>query len=125
MKQFLLNKLIAQYGDRFHHGDVLFHYEEDTNPDALTNAWLENRTSYIYKVCILVSIDANKCDWAHIAIGYQRAEGAEPVLLGTFFFPQGENDDINRVLYRAMKMLEHVHPVFYPILNKEENELYF
>lgn len=93
-------------------GSYFWIYKEDANQDALTDEWLENRTSYIYKVGVLCAIDSNKCDFVHIAIGTQRDQNSTPELKGSFYFDEGENDDMGRVIKRAIQCLELIHPVF-------------
>jgi hypothetical protein len=91
-------------------------YREDINLDALSDAWLEKRTSYIYKVGVLTAIDANKCDWVCIVIGMQRDKDSEVTVIGVLDFIDGENDDISRVIKRSITMLQYMHPVFDEIL---------
>ena len=88
-------------------------YWEHTNEDALTDAWLRNRTSYIWRVGVLGQWDSNKCDYAYAVIGYERQPGQIQVL-GHIAFPEGENDDIGRVLQRALGCLSAIHPAFDP-----------
>lgn len=87
-------------------------YSENVNPDALTEDWLKSRTSYIYKVGVLAAIDANKCDWACIAIGTQREENSPVQVIGVLRFNEGENDDMGRVIKRATQLLSGIHPAF-------------
>lgn len=87
-------------------------YKESINKDALTEAWLENRTSYIWKVGVLTLIDNNKADFIHVAIGTQRMPQASPVVVGYFHFKEGENDDPTRVIERAVNLLADMHPEF-------------
>lgn len=89
-------------------------YQESVSPDALTSAWLDNRTSYIWKVGVLTVIDSNKCDWVHLVVGMQRDDKSDPIIIGELYFPQGENDDIARVLQRTIELLKPIHPVFDP-----------
>ena len=87
-------------------------YAESVNPFAIDgDKWLEARTSYIWKVGVLAQWDSNKCDYAYIVIGYEREPGQMQVL-GHLYFPQGENDDIGRVLGRAIDVAASIHPVF-------------
>lgn len=107
---------LAEYG--------VIEYREDLNPDALTDAWLKNETSYIYKVGVLSLIDANKCDWIHLVIGIQRGKDSRVEIIGKLSFTDGENDDPGRVLKRAMRLLYDTHPVFeelfWSILNRQQ-----
>ena len=115
MEEFLKEKLRSSYDiyeDEEEGYGAFWKYSEDVNEDALTNAWLDNRTSFIYKVGVLCAIDSNKCDFAYIAIGVQRKDFYEPELKGIFCFDEGENDDIARVLKRAMNLLPDMHCVF-------------
>lgn len=110
MKKFLKKhlKTISKLDDKY----TSWEYSEDVNLDALSDEWLENRTSFIYKVGVLCAIDSNKCDWVHIAIGTQRSKDSEMEIKGTFYFNEGENDDMGRVIDRAFKLLQHIHPAF-------------
>lgn len=87
-------------------------YHEDVNPDALTDAWLDNGTSYIYKVGTLAIIDWNKADYVRVVIGILRDERRLPEVVGEFYFHDGENMDIGRVIKRAVGCLQLGHPVF-------------
>ncbi len=89
-------------------------YREDKNNDALTNEWLEQGTSWVYKVGVITVIDANKCDWVYFAVGIQKYKDSNVDVIGHFGFANGENDDIGRVLERAMELLKSIHPVFEP-----------
>ena len=112
MEQFLKDHLnsISQFD--FNEDWTSYEYSEDLNIDALSDDWLEKRTSYIYKVAVLCAIDANKCDWVHIAIGVQRDKDSEMEVKGVFYFDQGENDDMARVIDRAFKLIQYSHPAF-------------
>lgn len=93
-------------------GGYFWKYSEDINPDALTEDWLEKRTSYIWKVAVLTAVDSNKLDFTHVAIGVQRDDKNLPELKGTFYFDEGENDDMGRVIHRAVSLLENMHNIF-------------
>lgn len=110
MEQFLKNHLMSL--TEIDQSWTVWKYSEDVNPDALSDDWLKNETSYIHKVATLCAIDANKCDWVYIVIGVQRTEGSNMKVKGMFYFDEGENDDIGRVIERAMRMLKMAHPVF-------------
>ena len=91
------------------------HYSENVNDDAISgDDWLENRTSYIWKVGVLSVIDGKKCDWAHLFIGHLRDDQSEPEFIGVLYWQDGENDDIGRCLRRYLKCLDDSrhHPVF-------------
>ena len=92
--------------------DAYWQYSEDVNNDALSDAWLENSTSYIYKIGIVAAIDSNKCDWVYVAIGMQRTEHSSPIVIGTLHFKEGENDDMGRTIKRASTLLAYLHPAF-------------
>ena len=111
MKKFLKSELLKKIGNPEYYS---FDYSENKNNDALTDAWLDNRTSYIYKVAVMTAIDSNKCDFAHVVIGTQRGENSVPELKGYFYFGGGENDDMGRVIERAFKLLQYIHPSFEP-----------
>ena len=110
MEQYLKEQLkgISEFDDDW----TNWQYSEDVNEDALTDAWLDNRTSYIYKVGVMCAIDSNKCDWVHVAIGVQRSENSDMELKGVFHFNEGENDDMGRVVDRAFKLMQYTHPAF-------------
>lgn len=87
-------------------------YQENVNPDALDrDAWLDNNTSYIWKVGVLSQIDSNKCDYVRLFIGHERAPGRFD-FIGMLHWAGGENDDIGRSLGRYLKAAGAVHPVF-------------
>lgn len=111
MEEFLRNEILKKVDDPQYY---FFRYAENVNNDALSDKWLENRISYIYKVAVLTAIDKDKCDYAHVVIGTQRADRSEPELKGYFYFSEGENDDIGRVIERAFDLLKSIHPVFEP-----------
>lgn len=111
MRDFLLTESAIAFPDlNIARGDV--HYTEDINPDALTDAWLDRGTSYIWKVGALSITDSNKCDWIYVAFGVQRGEHSRPELKGAMYFDDGENDDPGRVIRRAIECLSWQHPVF-------------
>lgn len=87
-------------------------FQEDENEDALTDAWLDNETSYIFKVCVMTAIDANKCDWAYVAIGTKRHENSNLEIKGILKFDEGENDDMGEVIARSLSVLKTMHPAF-------------
>ena len=107
LKQELLKKIEAEEY-------YAFDYNENVNQDALTEEWLENNTSYIYKVGVMTAVDNNKCDFAHIAIATQRCDKSNPELKGYFHFNKGENDDMGLVLERAFELIKWMHPAFEP-----------
>lgn len=109
MEKFLKDELLKKIDDpRYYY----FTYEENINNDVLDDTWLDKRTSYIYKVAVMTAIDKNKCDFAHIVIGVQRGQFPSQELKGYFYFKQGENDDMGRVIERAVKLLKDIHPAF-------------
>jgi hypothetical protein len=115
MKEILINHLCERYPQFKEYegeGHYFTHYIEDVNEDALTDEWLNKGTSYIYKVGVFAAIDSNKCDYLHIVIGTQRDDVSTPEIKGYFYFSEGENDDVARVMSRAMRCLERMHPVF-------------
>ena len=78
-------------------------YRESANPDALSDDWLENRTTYIYKVGVYIVHDDNKMDWLYAFYGYQRYEKGGFQFLGYLNFPRGENDDMERTFGTIFK----------------------
>lgn len=86
-------------------------YYEHVNDDALSDAWLERGTSYIWKVGVLAQIDSNKCDHVHLLIGHEREPGHYQ-FVGMLFWVGGENDDIGRCLQRYLNCASMLHPVF-------------
>lgn len=88
-------------------------YDYHINPDAINgDDWLNNGTSYIWKVGVLVLTDRNKCDWVNVLVGVQRSPEETPYLIGKLNFPEGENDDCGRVLSRAMNLIKYTYPIF-------------
>ena len=86
-------------------------YAENENPDALTDDWLENETSYIWKVGVLAQTDSNKCDWARLFIGHEREPG-QCEFIGMLYWQGGENDDINRSLRRYIDVASQASYLF-------------
>lgn len=87
-------------------------YREDTNAAALDgNRWLDEGTSYIWRVGVLAQIDSNKADHVHALIGHERAPGRFEIV-GRLSWADGENDDIGRCLDRARRLMSDLHPVF-------------
>lgn len=107
LKDFLMQQ-IGREDEQYYY----FVYNENNNRDALSDLWLENNTSYIYKVGILAAIDRNKCDFVKIAIASQRSEKSQAKIIGFFDFDNGENDDIGRTIDRAVKLIQWTHPAF-------------
>jgi len=88
-------------------------YAEQINPDALTDKWLQRRTSYIWKVGVLAQTDSNKTDYARLFIGHERTPG-QPEFIGVLYWHDGENDDIGRCLPRYVACAQMLsHPVFH------------
>lgn len=91
-------------------------YSEDENADAINgDAWLERRTSYIWKVGALGVVDGDKADWVRLYIGHQRSPRLGPEFIGELYWRDGENDDVGRCLRRYIKTLDayNVHTVFH------------
>lgn len=88
-------------------------YREDTNSDAINgDSWLNNETSYIWKVGVLAQCDSNKMDYVRLFIGHERAPG-EYDFIGVLYWRGGENDDIGRSIERYMKCIALLpQPVF-------------
>lgn len=91
---------------------TVWHYHDDVNNDALSQDWLDKNTSYIYKVSIVLAIDSNKCDWVYLAIGMQRSDKSDPIVLGSLHFKEGENDDMGRTLQRTIELCQYAHSAF-------------
>jgi len=81
-------------------------YRERVNPDALTDDWLTNSTTYIYKVGVYIVMDDNKMDWLYAFYGYQRRKTSGFEFLGYLQFPQGENDDMSRTFDSIFDMVK-------------------
>lgn len=111
MEKFLKEELLKKIGQPEYYS---FNYSENNNSDVLTDKWLDNGTSFIFKVAVMTAIDRNKCDFAHVVIGTQRGEDSEPELKGYLYFGEGENDDMGRVIERAFELLRYIHPAFQP-----------
>lgn len=111
MQNFLKEEILKKITDPNYY---VFEFSESKNEDALTNKWLKNRTSYIYNVGVLAAIDSNKCDFVHVVIATQRGINSDPELKGYFYFNQGENDDMGRVIERAFELIKSLHPAFQP-----------
>ena len=87
-------------------------YQEDTNPAAIDGErWLDEGSSYIWRVGVLAQIDSNKCDHVRVVIGHEREPG-QIQIIGQLSWDGGENDDIGRCLDRARRILADLHPVF-------------
>lgn len=99
LDKFVQEKAKELFPDLFEHSEY-FHpnemWRESVNPDALSGDWLENDTTYIYKVGTYIVSDDNKMDWLYAFYGYQRQEDSGFEFLGYLHFPQGENDDMDR-----------------------------
>lgn len=88
-------------------------YSESLNPAAIDgDRWLEEGTSYIWKVSVLAAWDSNKFDHARVFIGHQRGPHFSPEFIGMLHWHDGENDDIGRCLRRYVELLDTMHPVF-------------
>lgn len=88
-------------------------YREDINPDAADgDAWLKNRTSYIWKVGVLSIADGNKRDWGYLLIGHQRMPDAECEFIGELYWRDGENDDPGKCLKRYVRCAEMADVLF-------------
>lgn len=110
----LLRAEAASYIEEHEDGPcgLLQRYTESVNPDALSEAWLDNRTTYIWKVGVLSLIDSNKADFARIYIGHHRAPARPVELIGMLNWQDGENDDIGRSLRRYVDTVDGHHPIF-------------
>lgn len=89
-------------------------YEESINPDAFNDSddiWLENGTSYIWKVGILICYDFNKLDWISVFIGHERQPNKFQ-FIGNLYWEGGENDDVGRCLRRYINILNEYHSIF-------------
>ena len=86
-------------------------YAVSENDDALTDAWLENRTSYIWRVGVLAQWDSNKCDWMRLFIGHERNPD-QLEFIGCLYWQDGENDDVGASMSRALRLAADIHPTF-------------
>jgi len=82
-------------------------YRETVNAEALGDSWLENQTTYIYKVGVYIIYDENKMDWLQAFYGYQRYEKSGFEFLGYLKFPNGENDDMQRTLESIVRLINN------------------
>lgn len=113
IEETLRGRAITYYGYDLDDDWTAVAYRESQNDDALSDAWLESDTSYIWRVGVLVLYDNNKCDWCRILIGTQRSEASVAKVIGMLEWEGGENDDPARTVKRAMEMASIVHPVFH------------
>ena len=111
LEDFLLGEA-KEILDQDHYIGPIVSYREDINEDALTDAWLENETSYIWKVGVLSVADGNKRDWGYLFIGHQREPGALFEFIGRLYWADGENDDPGRCLGRYIKCAEMADCLF-------------
>lgn len=89
-------------------------YQESVSPSAIDGAkWLDDNTSYIWKVGVLGQWDSNKFDYARLFIGHEREPGRLE-FIGCLHWQGGENDDIGRCLQRYVNIAGDIHPVFIP-----------
>lgn len=86
-------------------------FDMSESPDALSGNWLNKRTSYIWRVGVLAQWDSNKCDYARIFVGHERAPG-KLEFIGMLYYQDGENDDIGRSLQRIVNIAGNIHPAF-------------
>lgn len=90
-------------------------YAEDTNPDAINgDAWLDNNTTYIWKIGVLAQIDSNKRDHASLFIAHERQPGRFE-FIGMLNWNGGENDDIARSIQRYVRLAASADPVLFRI----------
>jgi hypothetical protein len=92
-------------------------YNECENPKAIEREqWLNGKNiieaSYIWRVGVLVFIDANKSDFVYCFIGSQRQPEMQPEFKGYYTFERGENDDIAAVIWRATNLMERTSSLF-------------
>ena len=109
MEDFLLNKMDSVEALSF---QPSINYSEDINDDALSNAWLDNGTSYIWKVGVLTVVDGNKADWAKMYIAHQRSPAHLIQFIGRMYWEEGENDDMARCLHRYLKCASNASIMF-------------
>lgn len=112
-----LRALLTEYADKampkYDSDEYYERYSDNTNQAALTDAWLEDSSSYIWRVGVLTRIDNNKSDWMFAFIGHERAPG-QFEFIGSLHYADGENDDPGRCLARALELLSYHHPSFDP-----------
>jgi len=113
MEQFLKAKAteLGHYDPDWDHCD----YRESDVPAADDgDAWLETKQSFIRRVGVLAVWDSNKTDYAGLFYGMMRSADSQPIFVGFQWFPEGENDDIGRLLDRYSNCIAQVgHPVFW------------
>lgn len=87
-------------------------YHEDVNPDALDgDKWIENETSPIWKIGVIVLADSNKLDWASVFIAYEHEPGQQD-FIGMLKWDGGENDFIGSSMKRAYELMKQRESVF-------------
>lgn len=87
-------------------------YLQNVNEDALSDVWLDNGTSYIWKVGVLTIIDGNKRDWAYAFIGHHREPNRSCEFIGVLHWRDGENADPGPCLRRYVSLLSEADIIF-------------
>ncbi len=120
MKEFLLQQAECEdermaNGNQYDNSDWKVYdtqYAENEQPEALDDSWLDKGVSYIWKVAVLSLTDSNKCDFLKVYVATQRNEESEPEYHGVLYFSDGENNDVGRVIKRAVDLMKVCHPVY-------------
>ena len=95
-----------------HYLSPIVSYSENVNDDALSDDWLNNGTSYIWKVGVLSIADGNKRDWGYLFIGHHRDKDHPFEFIGKLFWQDGENDDPGRCLKRYIECAANADILF-------------
>lgn len=113
MKKFLLEQAKPYIDDFNYESPFIVGYSQDVNDDAINgDAWLDNGTSWVWKVAVLTLFDSNKRDFGKAYLGMQKSPSSEPILIGTVEFGDGENDDCGRVMRRLLNCLSDAEVCF-------------
>jgi len=111
LEHFLRNKAKGAILEK-HFPPPIIVYREDANDDALTGAWLDNETSYIWKVGVLSVVDGNKRDWGYLFIGHHRKPNYPFEFIGELCWGNGEKDDPGQCLERYLKCAKNADILF-------------
>lgn len=87
-------------------GLAFVRYVECVNPDAIDDdKWIDNGTSYIWKIGFLLIKDSEKNDSVMIHIAHERLPGAFQYI-GRLCWNDGDNDEMNRLFRRYANLFD-------------------